>query len=586
MVWSNFNRNAPGDLPDYPGMYHSPTQGGGFQNPFAGAGGWLGAPAYEGAPDQGLLAGQQSGAPKTSRLQAISDLLTGAASGYMQGLNSGVRGSQWGMAGIGAANALKESKEAEYQKQRQEIMDRVAYLNATKKTGNKSQIVPPGAVVLDEKGNPIYSNPKEATKKEPTGDLALAAALADPNTDPETRKYLEGIYRDKIRPPAGPQPPQPPAELALVKALADPKTPPEQRALLQRMFDYKTTRPEAKPPADVAMAQILDDPNTDPEVKANLQKLWDKRTAPAAAPKEAAAPEVIRTAEHLFPGDTAKQNEWIMAQKAKPAPHVSADVDLAQRLADPNTPPEVKATLNRILEDKVRPPNAPQPPRPIAAPEIQRTAEFLFPGDTDAQRAWVTAQKTKTENVTYLRQEDGSFVPVPVRVPGQTPPEIAARPKPAVLGPTEIKLKEEAENSLASGEQTVSIIKRLQELNPEVPGGPGTGITKYASMLSNPEQFAKTQELSNLATQQALGVLKSTFGAQPTEGERQILLDVSGSVEQPPEVRKKIYDRAMEAVAARQDMTRKRYKEITEGSYGRPQTPDVRTWNPTTRKLE
>src|SRR4051812_8351040 len=132
MPWGTMqSRNAPGDLPNYPGTYHnmpgtySPTPvGGGFGSMMSGMGGWLGQPAF-GGPDQGLLS--QSSAPRMNRLSAIGELLTGAASGYMQGLNSGVRGSQWGTAAIGGSNALKAAKEDEYQKQRQEVMDRIQY---------------------------------------------------------------------------------------------------------------------------------------------------------------------------------------------------------------------------------------------------------------------------------------------------------------------------------------------------------------------------------------------------------------------------------------------------------------------------
>jgi hypothetical protein len=585
MAWGTMQpRGAPGDVPNYPGSYmpgtyappSAPTVGGGFGDMMSGMGSWLGGSAFE-SPDQGLLS--QSTTPRMNRMTAIGELLTGAASGYMQGLNSGVRGSQWGMAGIGGFNALKAAKEDEYQKQRQEVLDRIQYLNATKKNDLKSRVVPPGAVVLDENNNPVYSNPKGEAKKEPTGDAAMIAALTSPDTPPEERKYWEGIYQDKIRGPVGPAAPQAPEIIRTAQYLF-PKDPAAQRDWISGQKEKR----EPKPPADLALVEALNSPDTPPEQKAALQALLDKKTH-ITEPRAPADPEVVRTAEHLFPDDPVKQNDWILAQKdrTKPPPKPSAELQFAQALNNPDTPADVRETLQQIFDHRMHP-NADKPTPLPADPEIVKTAKFLHPDDPEAQRAFVEEQKKKTPPVKYLKMEDGSYQPVP-----ETPQAIPAQPKPVTLSPEELKLKSGAEDALTSGEGTLSIIGRLQELNPQVPGGPLTGVTKYATILSNPEQYAKTQELSTLATQQAVGQLKSTFGAQPTEGERKILLEVSGSVDQPPEVRAKIYQRAREAVEARQKMTKKRLEELSSGSYGKatpPDAPKIRVFNPATGRLE
>ena len=79
-----------------------------------------------------------------------------------------------------------------------------------------------------------------------------------------------------------------------------------------------------------------------------------------------------------------------------------------------------------------------------------------------------------------------------------------------------------------------------------------------------------TTELTNLVMTNALGQLKAIFGAAPTEGERKILLEIQGSVNQPDEVRQNIYARAMQLAEMRLKFNKQRSDELRGGTFYKP----------------
>lgn len=264
----------------------------------------------------------------------------------------------------------------------------------------------------------------------------------------------------------------------------------------------------------------------------------------------------------------------------------TGDAALVAALTDPNVPPEQKAIWQKILDDKTRPPQPPQPRQEPQDPEIVRTARILFPGNEDEQRKWIMDQKEKTD-WKMVQQPDGTFTAVPIRNSPDAPkPVDAGTPKPRVLTPTEEKMKADAEDQILQGKTSLSSLQRLLDLNDDVPDGPGADITMHTLALTNPEKYAKAQEFNTLAKQQVLNVLKATFGGQPTEGERQILIEVEGSMNKPRAVRQAIYKRAMDIANQRQAKNFQRHKEISEGSFGAVQTPTTRKFNPATGRLE
>ena len=90
-------------------------------------------------------------------------------------------------------------------------------------------------------------------------------------------------------------------------------------------------------------------------------------------------------------------------------------------------------------------------------------------------------------------------------------------------------------------------------------------------LLPGSNQPAKdTLLLHNSVISQAVDQLKATFGGNPSEGERKILLDLAGSMTAPDDVRQEIYDRAIKAANARLELNQRRAQEIRGGTYYSP----------------
>ncbi len=88
--------------------------------------------------------------------------------------------------------------------------------------------------------------------------------------------------------------------------------------------------------------------------------------------------------------------------------------------------------------------------------------------------------------------------------------------------------------------------------------------------ISSPQSSAATAQLENLSTGNALEQLKAVFGAAPTEGERKILLDIQGAVNQPDHVRQDIYRRAQAAAERRLAFNEQRANELRGGTFYQP----------------
>ena len=69
--------------------------------------------------------------------------------------------------------------------------------------------------------------------------------------------------------------------------------------------------------------------------------------------------------------------------------------------------------------------------------------------------------------------------------------------------------------------------------------------------------------------------MKSIFGANPTEGERKILLDIAGSSSKPAKVREGIFNRAMMAAENRKKFNAAKAEELRGGTYFKPKSLDA-----------
>lgn len=144
------------------------------------------------------------------------------------------------------------------------------------------------------------------------------------------------------------------------------------------------------------------------------------------------------------------------------------------------------------------------------------------------------------------------------------------------LTATDKKAILESDETVLINQNAIDALKQAKALSPKAFTGPAAGGRGYAaSFLGETSDLGKagiaTQDLNNLVTSNALGQLKSIFGAAPTEGERKILLDIQGSVNQPDSVRQKIYDRAIEIATKRLEFNKKKAEELRGNQYYKPQ---------------
>lgn len=157
------------------------------------------------------------------------------------------------------------------------------------------------------------------------------------------------------------------------------------------------------------------------------------------------------------------------------------------------------------------------------------------------------------------------------------------------LSATETKQLFETEEAIQSANSVISALDQALQLNTQSRSGwgakelaqTGANLPDWVPFIGGNEAVDNnTLMLENIVTEQALNQLKLTFGASPTEGERQILLQIQGSVGQPPEVRKAIFERAKKAAITRLQFNEDRKRAIQQGQYGTIQAPAQTTATP------
>jgi len=156
---------------------------------------------------------------------------------------------------------------------------------------------------------------------------------------------------------------------------------------------------------------------------------------------------------------------------------------------------------------------------------------------------------------------------------GKLPGEDATK-----LTPQDRKSIQEADEMVAANRATIQTVGEAEKLNPQANSG---WFPETRAMLANnlpdwmvpdaiigsPQNGQATVDFKNLTVGQALSQLKTTFGASPTEGERQILMDLQGSVNMTPENRGKILQRAREAAQKRLVFEQEKANQLRGGTY-------------------
>lgn len=157
------------------------------------------------------------------------------------------------------------------------------------------------------------------------------------------------------------------------------------------------------------------------------------------------------------------------------------------------------------------------------------------------------------------RQPDGSLIVRPVATGTQA------------QDATTKKAIDEADDFILQNKGALGSLKQALQLNEKAyDGALAEGRAKLVNNTWSTENSRATTLLENVVTNQALQSLRSTFGGNPTEGERKILLDVAGSVNQPRVVREQIYRQAQAMAEARLAFNQQKAAQLRSGNYYKP----------------
>jgi hypothetical protein len=155
--------------------------------------------------------------------------------------------------------------------------------------------------------------------------------------------------------------------------------------------------------------------------------------------------------------------------------------------------------------------------------------------------------------------------------------EAARKANAAKLTQPELKLKTETEDLIASTDQALKNLQRAYALNPNTFDTSVIDTVQRKAMEaagSKDPKVLATRELENLLSKGAIEKLRASFGGNPTEGERKILLSLEGLESKSIEERKLIMLNAYDALKITQARHKARLKDIVSGVY-RTTTPSI-----------
>jgi hypothetical protein len=135
------------------------------------------------------------------------------------------------------------------------------------------------------------------------------------------------------------------------------------------------------------------------------------------------------------------------------------------------------------------------------------------------------------------------------------------------------KAIDEADDFVAQTHAALGALVEAERLNAEAYSG--AGASQRATVANNVTPWrtpgaVATKNFENVIMGQALQSLRATFGGNPTEGERKILLEVAGSVNETAEVRADILRRAKQMAEQRLAINQQKAQALRAGAYYGP----------------
>jgi hypothetical protein len=148
------------------------------------------------------------------------------------------------------------------------------------------------------------------------------------------------------------------------------------------------------------------------------------------------------------------------------------------------------------------------------------------------------------------------------------------------LSSTEQKELFDTMDLTSSGAGAIGALTKAKDILTNSPAGaePYTGfaaetradaarIPLIGGIIADKERGAATTEYKTLVTEQALNNLKAIFGGMPTEGERQILMQMQALPSYTPQEQERVINNAIEAANRRQSFNQMKMQGIQTGDY-------------------
>lgn len=187
--------------------------------------------------------------------------------------------------------------------------------------------------------------------------------------------------------------------------------------------------------------------------------------------------------------------------------------------------------------------------------------------------------KVVGNQIVQMDRATGQVVPV-YEAPSTAPINQMTGMPERKLSSTEQKELFDTMDLTSSGEAAKGALLKAQDILKSSPKGaePYTGfaaetraaaarIPVIGDLVADKERGASTTEYRTLVQEQALNNLKAIFGGMPTEGERQVLMQMQAMPSFTPQEQEKILQNAITAADKRLKFNQQKAKAIQTGQY-------------------
>lgn len=204
----------------------------------------------------------------------------------------------------------------------------------------------------------------------------------------------------------------------------------------------------------------------------------------------------------------------------------------------------------------------------VAVSQDPNTGEFSTTPIGSAPKKLTPVSGVRASGQQVFTNERGELVTASGDLVTQTDEPIK---KPSA---TETRRIFDIEDNIEQGMGAISALQDALSLNQQAFEGSLTGFRTGLGKLfaSDDPAYIATERYDNLIKSGALESLRSTFGGNPTEGERKVLLELQASSSKPRPVREAILRRALDLAQKRLERNRKRLEALKGGSYSSYET--------------